>query len=273
MSEAHARAWWEDVQHLREAAEQRIAERERAQRDGRLRARADRSPSAVTGSATALTSSSGPRATPSLPVTGSPAAITSSSAPPAAPPAALAGSAAVAATATALAIELEPDFDPGTEWDRGVRRDRFERDGDVTRRGPRRQSRFERDEDFAPEPRPGRTWRFDRAAVERERPSRREELSRLAREQARFGGAARPPGDAGTTPSRRTIEIRGQVARRSVIAAVPDPVDPALAPVRRRSRPGPSAAERFAARPDRVAQWAFLLGLFLIFVAAVSAHG
>src|SRR5439155_1760445 len=151
MSEAHARAWWEDVQHLREAAEQRIAERERAQRDGRLRARADRSPSAVTGSATALTSSSGPRATPSLPVTGSPAAITSSSAPPAAPPAALAGSA--------------------------------------------------------------------------------------------------------------------------VIAAVPDPVDPALAPVRRRSRPGPSAAERFAARPDRIAQWAFLLGLFLILVAAVSAHG
>jgi hypothetical protein len=31
-------------------------------------------------------------------------------------------------------------------------------------------------------------------------------------------------------------------------------------------------AERFAARPDRVAQWAFLLGLFLIVVAAISAH-
>src|SRR3954468_18960013 len=28
-------AWWEDVEHLREAAERRIAERERAQREGR----------------------------------------------------------------------------------------------------------------------------------------------------------------------------------------------------------------------------------------------
>src|SRR3954451_11594392 len=36
MSEAHApAAWWEDVEHLREAAERRIAERERAQREGR----------------------------------------------------------------------------------------------------------------------------------------------------------------------------------------------------------------------------------------------
>src|SRR4051794_41463107 len=37
MSQAPARAWWEDVEHLREAAERRIAERERAQRDGRER--------------------------------------------------------------------------------------------------------------------------------------------------------------------------------------------------------------------------------------------
>src|SRR3954454_20086567 len=36
MSEAQApAAWWEDVEHLREAAERRIAERERAQREGR----------------------------------------------------------------------------------------------------------------------------------------------------------------------------------------------------------------------------------------------
>src|SRR3954447_11680750 len=35
MAQAPARAWWEDVEHLREAAERRIAERERAQREGR----------------------------------------------------------------------------------------------------------------------------------------------------------------------------------------------------------------------------------------------
>src|SRR4051812_38641132 len=32
---SQAPAWWEEVEHLREAAERRIAERERAQREGR----------------------------------------------------------------------------------------------------------------------------------------------------------------------------------------------------------------------------------------------
>ena len=50
---------------------------------------------------------------------------------------------------------------------------------------------------------------------------------------------------------------------------VADPVD---APVARR-RPGRRPAERFAVRPDRAALWAFLLGMFLILVAALSAHG
>src|SRR3954469_18820379 len=35
MAQAPARAWWEEVEHLRESAERRIAERERAQREGR----------------------------------------------------------------------------------------------------------------------------------------------------------------------------------------------------------------------------------------------
>src|SRR5215210_266778 len=35
MSHAQAGAWWSDVEHLREAAERRIAERESAQREGR----------------------------------------------------------------------------------------------------------------------------------------------------------------------------------------------------------------------------------------------
>src|SRR4051794_39470280 len=35
MSEAHARAWWADVEHLREAAERRSAERAKARIEGR----------------------------------------------------------------------------------------------------------------------------------------------------------------------------------------------------------------------------------------------
>ena len=38
-----------------------------------------------------------------------------------------------------------------------------------------------------------------------------------------------------------------------------------------RRRPSPAQAQ-IAARPDRVALWAFLLGLFLILVAAVTAQ-
>ena len=275
MSEAHARAWWEDVQHLREAAEQRIAERERAQREGRLRPRADRSPSAVTSSPAAATSSSARRAASSARVAASPVAIAHSRSAAAGSPKAVAASAATAAataTATALAIDLEPELDPELDPLAERHRGRFERDAGAPRTG-----RFERETDADRDARPGRsaTSRLDRAPAQRERPSRRDELSRLAREQARAATAPRPRAGSDQAPAtaRRTIEIRGQVAQRPAIAAVPDPVDPALAVARRRSRPGPSPAERFAARPDRVAQWAFLLGLFLIFVAAISAHG
>jgi hypothetical protein len=64
----------------------------------------------------------------------------------------------------------------------------------------------------------------------------------------RFERRAAPP-----VAERRTIVITGQ----------PSPVRP-----RRRS----AAQEQIAARPDRVALWAFLLGLFLILVAAATAN-
>ena len=51
---------------------------------------------------------------------------------------------------------------------------------------------------------------------------------------------------------RRTITITG---------------NPTPAPRRRRS----PAQEQIVARPDRVALWAFLLGLFLVLVAAATA--
>ena len=53
-------------------------------------------------------------------------------------------------------------------------------------------------------------------------------------------------------PERRTVTITGQ---------------PGHVP-RRRS---PTQAQ-ITARPDRVALWAFVLGLFLVFVAAATAH-
>jgi hypothetical protein len=62
---------------------------------------------------------------------------------------------------------------------------------------------------------------------------------------------------------RRTITIRGQVA--------PPPPLP-VAPARRRRPRRPS--ERIAGtRPDRAALWAVLMGVFLILVAVMTAHG
>jgi hypothetical protein len=57
----------------------------------------------------------------------------------------------------------------------------------------------------------------------------------------------------GGVPGRRTVEIRGQVA----------------APRRRPS----TTATAFATHPDRTALWAFLLCLFLVLMAVLTAHG
>ncbi len=50
---------------------------------------------------------------------------------------------------------------------------------------------------------------------------------------------------------RRTVKITGQ-------------------PVPARRRPSPTAS-RIQAHPDRIVLWAFLLGLFLVFMAVVTA--
>ncbi len=63
---------------------------------------------------------------------------------------------------------------------------------------------------------------------------------------------------------RRTIVIRGQGAP----TYAPDPIRAA------RRRPPRRASERIAGtRPDRAALWAVLMGVFLILVAVLTAHG
>ncbi len=62
------------------------------------------------------------------------------------------------------------------------------------------------------------------------------------------------PGSSAGIPGRRTITIRGQVAR----------------PASR--RPPRTVRERTGTRPDRIAMWAVLLGILLVLVAATSSH-
>jgi hypothetical protein len=66
---------------------------------------------------------------------------------------------------------------------------------------------------------------------------------------------------------RRTIEIHGQVAMPA--AAAPPAREPERLPAIRRQRSTGLAAS-FSARPDRIAFWAFAMGLMLALVAAMS---
>ena len=68
---------------------------------------------------------------------------------------------------------------------------------------------------------------------------------------------------------RRTIEIRGQVDRIHGFTA---PAETKVA-TRTGRRPARRPSERFERRPDRVALWAFLLGVLLICIAAFSKPG
>jgi hypothetical protein len=67
----------------------------------------------------------------------------------------------------------------------------------------------------------------------------------------RFEAAAGSPSGPVAAPERRTVTITGQPT-----------------PARRRR----SVIEAQMAQPDRIALWAFLLGLFLVAVAAGTAH-
>jgi hypothetical protein len=289
VSEAHApAAWWEDVEHLREAAERRIAERERAQREGRDPAalpplRPLRESERV--AAPALRATTAPRPLEPAPAASSGRFGRLTGGRDHAPSPGAAARAA-AATATALAVELEPvphhehDLDAAQPFAGfAALADDFRASLEPAARPPRADGPAE----VAPHravvtvthesPAPGREPERDHAAR-----TRREELSRLAREQAHASAVARPRGAEAARPllagaptsNRRTIEIRGQA--RPVIAAVPDPHDEADVYRARRRRPRRSPAERFIAQPDRVALWAFLLGIFLIVVALASAH-
>jgi len=84
-----------------------------------------------------------------------------------------------------------------------------------------------------------------------------------------------PPAEAPPRPvrsaaaPRRTVVIRGQVAPRAGGTAYPAGTS---GPARRRPPRRPS--ERIVGtRPDRAALWAVMMGVFLIVVAVMTAHG
>jgi hypothetical protein len=117
----------------------------------------------------------------------------------------------------------------------------------------------ERLEGARPEPEaPGHSSgrRFARPAQEGDSPTTGRPALQLVEsppepEPSRFARALDTPADPAAAPERRTITITGRPT----------------APRRR-----PSLVEAQLAQPDRIALWAFLLGLFLVAVAAGTAH-
>jgi hypothetical protein len=123
-----------------------------------------------------------------------------------------------------------------------------------------------------------------------EGPSREEVLLQWERKieaaESRTGRFDRPaPTETSTAPEPRRFE---RAAEPAPAVAAPEPLRhpaaglvPAVAPQRRTititGQPNPArrrynVAERQLAQPDRVALWAFFLGLFLVAVAAGTAH-
>ena len=114
-------------------------------------------------------------------------------------------------------------------------------------------ARFEREA-------PRRTGRFDREPGPRTVPS--------AQPAAPQPSATAPPAGAPHRPlvvpvERRTVQITGHPGARAGISGL-------FEVERRRAVRRP--VERIGPKPDRLAMWAVLLGLFLILVAATSSH-
>jgi hypothetical protein len=80
---------------------------------------------------------------------------------------------------------------------------------------------------------------------------------------AEAGYRTRPPRTQAPPAARRTVVIRGQVA------PPPRPYQSTA----RRGRPRRPSERIAGTRPDRAALWAVMMGVFLIVVAILTAHG
>jgi hypothetical protein len=118
-----------------------------------------------------------------------------------------------------------------------------------------------------PRPRPSHLARPDRVRSERARPDRVHRpaprvlsASERAEKLQRLEALERPeiaPRFEPSASGRRTVVVTGHP-------------EPRLAPSRR--RPAPTVDQRIGHRPDRIAGWAFGLGLLLILIAILTAH-
>lgn len=244
MSQAQARAWWADVEHLRDAAERRIAARERrvAEREGATRSSLLRdevlSDDWQSAAARHFDEVAGPT------------------------PRERRGLIALAPPEPeefeGYAERDEPALQPPEAPPTAVPSRRFPR-RDEPRFVRRSEARGRRGE-----PRRAAPGAVDHAAGALARRPAHPETDEHRRTRAHAGAPA---------SLRRTVEIRGQVTPPRTATARALDGDDAIPAVSRPRRPRPRLSDLLVGRPDRLAMWAVLLGVILVIVAAASAHG
>jgi hypothetical protein len=113
-------------------------------------------------------------------------------------------------------------------------------------------------------------WGGDEPFADAEQPSAAGELAARAEAFDQAYGSTEVDAAGAPIPARPDAVVRGGQSGRRTVKIGGRPGELQHTPVRR--RPPRTASERLGARPDRVAAWAFALGLLLILIAVATAN-
>ncbi len=113
-------------------------------------------------------------------------------------------------------------------------------------------------------------WGGDEPFAETEAPSAADELAARAEAFDQAYGSTEVDAAGAPLTARGDAIVRGGQAGRRTVKIGGRPGELHHPPVRR--RPPRTASERLGARPDRVAAWAFALGILLILIAVATAN-
>ena len=113
-------------------------------------------------------------------------------------------------------------------------------------------------------------WAGDEPFAEPDAPSAADELAARAEAFDQAYGSTEVDAAGAPINAHGDAVVRGGQAGRRTVKIGGRPGELQASPVRR--RPPRTASERLGARPDRVAAWAFALGLLLILIAVATAN-
>jgi hypothetical protein len=131
------------------------------------------------------------------------------------------------------------------------------------------------DEPFAPRAEPADAWGAGEPFAPRAETGDRDETEFVAASGGQHDTGEFAPVDSaepGDAPAPTDGIVRGGVAGRRTVKIGGRPAEFHGPPARARQRPPRAMHERLGPRPDRVAMWAFALGILLILIAIATAN-